>query len=288
MNLPEDLANRVLDAIGSEIVIGDMQEGTREAQVLLRSYGECLRQLLRAARWNFARKDAPLVLLADSSGQTPNVGTKVPQPWIYEYEYPIDCMKARFVPWNYASTGAPVPPNNIVNPWPVPPGLSVAPNPPVQRPAPFVEAMDVNYAPPEGTLWWEVQGVSPAGRTVILTNVQCAQLVYTAYIPYPSMWDSQFRAALVAYLASEVALALSKDKKFGLTLRGQNIAIAKQKIAEARISDGNEGMYSVKKNPDWMRVRNTGGGRWGGDEWGGGWYGGCGYDNIGFSDGSYY
>lgn len=292
--LPTDVANQALDAIGSENIIGDLEEGTREAQVLLRAYRECLRQLLRAAHWNFARKTTPLTLLADATGQTPNVGNQVPQPWIYEYEYPVDCVKARFVPWNYNAVTTPIPPGNVVPPnsqaaletnLGAPPWVGQA-----QRAALWCEATDFNYPPPQGQIWWQTQGVSPVGRTVILTNQLYAQLVYTAYLPYPTVWDPLFRAAMVAYLASEVALPLTKDKKFGLTIRAQQIAIAKEKVMQARVTDGNEGVANSDIPVDWMNARRSGG------YWGGGWnnagsgpgYLWAGYDSIGFSDGSVY
>jgi hypothetical protein len=296
MNLPTDVANQALDAIGSEIVLGDIEDGTREASVLLRAYRNCLMQLLRAANWDFARRTAPLSLLADATGQTPNVGTIVPVPWTYEYQYPIDCAKLRFVPYNQPGTQSPIPPGNIQ--------ISTAPQttgtqqPPLfgQRliPAPFVISQDNNYPPPAGTINWEVQGVSPQGRTVILTNVQNAHAVYTSIVLYPSVWDPLFRNAMVAYLASEVTLALTKDKRLGLTLRAQQIQIAKEKLREARAVDGNEGWYSSDIRVDWMAARNTGGAWWNstlgpgfGPGTGGGWWGG-GFNSLSFSDGSAY
>jgi hypothetical protein len=127
---------------------------------------------------------------------------------------------------------------------------------------------------------------------VILSNVQNARCVYTFTALYPSTWDHLFRAAMVAYLASEIAISLAKDKKFGLTMRAQNIEIAKQKIMQARISDGNEMWASSDIRVDWMDFRNAGrGGPWGPN---GGWGGDCGCfgsgwsGTLGFSDGSAY
>ena len=286
----EDVANQAIDAAGLDFTIGDMEEGTRPAQVVTRHYWQCLRQLLRAAHWDFARATAPLLLLADATGSTPNVGTVVPLgQFIYEFAYPIDCMKARFIPWNYAAQnpGAPagnlVPPNNNL---PLTSGQQQGYMGQPLRPARFTIATDTNYPAAQGTDYDAVQGISPAGRTVILTNVQNAQLVYTRLMLYPQNWDVQFRAGLVAYLASEIALPLAKDKKLGLELRAAQIAIAKDKIQQARITDGNEGTYSSDIKVDWLHARKAGYGRWG--EWGntsqgivwGGW------DSIAFSDGS--
>lgn len=385
-NLPASVANEALLAAGINAQIGDLTEGSAEARAMLVKYGECMRQLLRAAPWNFCRKQAPLVLLADATSQTPSVGTIVVQPWIYEYALPGDCMRARFVPQNYltpTTTGlgnislpsTPLYPNEM----PASPGMRLVP-------ARWLEATDFNYpvtpqpsnayelgtalditsatqaspitlgipgntisngalvyvsgvtgmtelnggtyavenatgtsiqltdadtipinstawsayvsggtvtpiqaTPPasqpwgEGTQWWTQQGLGPQQRTVILTNVKGAQLVYNAFVPYPSQWDSLFRAAMVAYLAAEVALPLAKDKKFGLALRQQNIAIAKEKIIMARVADGNEGWHSADITPDWLRVREQGHERRGlNGDWGSG--GGLGYFYGGWGD----
>jgi hypothetical protein len=292
-NTPTDIAQQAIDACGLEVELGDIEDGTREARVLLRAYWQCLRQLHRAVHWDFARKQAPMVLLADASGNTPDVGTMVPTPWLYEYEYPIDCMKARCVPWNWYNQSSPIPPGNIqISDVPQTTGTG-QPFQWGQRiiPSRFVVATDYNYPPPDGQITWEVQGVSPQGRTVILSNVKYAQIIYTSLMLYPSVWDSLFRAAMVAYLASEVVLPLSKDKKFGLTIRAQQIAIVKEKITAARIADGNEGTYSSDIPVDWMRTRYVGGG-WGKGVAGGVPGGGCdygswaGYDSMALADGS--
>lgn len=299
---PTDIANRALDAIGvPEMALGDIQDGSQQAQILLRSYGECRDQLLRGAHWQFARAQAPMVLLADATGQTPNVGTIVPAvQFIYEYEWPIDCLKLIYVPWYQGQVGSVVPPGNIQLPPNVPQVTGLGQAPPAgtrPRPTPYLVMTDQNYPPPAGTINWEVEGISPQGRKVILTNVKQAQLVYTRKLVYPSTWDALFRSAMVAYLASEVALAIWAKKgnpKFGLELRGQQIAIVKGKLDQARIADGND-MWAKNDIPvDWMQVRNTGGG-WFGPGWAGGYGGGFGggafwggWDQCSFGDGSVY
>lgn len=277
MNLPSDIANQALDAIGSEVVLGDIEDGTRPAQVCLRAYRQCLMQLLRTAPWDFARKTAPLVLLADATGQTADVGTLVPQPWVYEYTYPTDCVKARFVIHGQVANSItpPITPVQVQYPWLGYPG----------RAARFLVATDHNYPPPPGQITWEVQGVSPASRTVVLTDIQNAQLVYTALMLYPSVWDPLFRAAMVAYLASEVALALTTDKKLGLQLRDEQIKIAKLKLDQARLADGNEGITVMDIPTDWIQARSACYGYGSLDRYSGYGYG---YDSCTFADGSIY
>lgn len=292
---PTDVSQQAIDAIGSEVVLGDISEGTREAAVILRAYRQCLMQLLRAVHWNFARRQAPMTLLGDATGQTPGVGVLVAVPWRFCYMLPIDCMKVRFVPWNPSTVTGGVPTGNIQPPnssAPIVAGLGSQPQIGSQlRPARFLEAVDTNYPPPGGSQSWEVQGVSPQGRTVILTNVQNASLVYTGLMNYPSNWDAQFRAAFVAYLASEIALPLYKDKKLGMAIANRQIGIAKQKIMAARVTDGNEGVHQSSFSTDWIQFRRTGGRGLGDSNMGGG--DGPGYmwgswDACGFSDGSAY
>lgn len=269
-SLPADIANQALDAAGLNSTIGDLQEGSDSAQVLLRAYSQCLRQLLRAVHWNFARQQSPLLLLADATGQTPNVGTNVIAPWVYEYAYPINCVKARFVPWSPAGLTPPIPAGNIVpsnGGSPLFGGIGVPVAGAALRPARWLEAFDPNFPAAAGSMFWEVQGSSPVGSAVILTNVQNANLVYTALMSYPSVWDSQFRAAMVAFLASEVAFPLWSRKgqaKLGMAVRNDQMKIAASKIMAARLTDGNEGWHSSEFTPDWMRYRNTGSGYGGG------------------------
>jgi hypothetical protein len=294
MFLPADVANQALDAAGVDFTIGDLEEGTKPAQVLLRQYGICLRALLRAAHWDFARVQLPLTLLADATGQTANVGQIVPIPWTYEYLYPADCMKLRFIPWNYGQNVA-VPAANIQIPNTP---LTTAPGPPWWvnqriRPSRFLIGTDPNYPSQPGQLFWEAQGESPAGSTVIMSNVQNATAIYTRFMPYPNTWDALFRSAMVAYLASEIVMPLQKDKKLAMTLRNQQIEIAKAKIKEARVIDGNEGFYSSDVRVDWMATRRgrgyggPGWGGWGGGDDGPGMFFGA-YDACGFADGSAY
>src|ERR1700733_8418344 len=126
---PEDIVNQAADAVGaSEQVIGDIQQGTTLARIALRHYIPCLNQLLRGAYWNFSRRQVPMLLLgaapgfgpAVPSGNTPPYGSQVIQPWVFEYAPPIDCVAARFVPWNNSLPQSSTPSNNISVP-PVPP-----------------------------------------------------------------------------------------------------------------------------------------------------------------------
>ena len=261
--IPSDIANQALDAIGSDVVLGDIEDGSREAQVILRAYGQVIRQLLRSANWNFAGKVEPMTLLADASGATPTAGTQTLMNALYEYAYPVDCVRARFVLYPPTTTSTGTPSGNITtgSVAPISTALLGGYGTPLFK-ARFKLANDPNYPPVPGQQWWDVSGLSPTGRLVVLTNAPNALLSYTAFIPYPSMWDALFREAVVAALASRIALPLTKDRKFGLVIRREQLAIAKDAIERARVVDGNENPSSSDIPVDWLRSRNSGYG-WG-------------------------
>lgn len=286
---PTGVANEALSASGVDLMLGDIQEGTDLANACLRHYYPALSQLLRTAGWNFARKFAPLTLVADATGQTANVGTSVPTTaFLYAYAYPTDCAFLRYIPWNPEIT-PPVPATNIVPPdfsSPLVDGLNTQNAVPMgQIPARFLVSGDLNNLE-EGASNVGV-GSSPISRTVICTNVRSAKAIYTFNATYPNLWSSQFREAMVAYLAALIVLKVNPDKKMGMTLRGQNIAIAKERIKAARVSEGKESWSSSDLSVDWMRFRNSGGGRW--NAWGlnsgvGDWS--CNYGDIGWGTGN--
>jgi hypothetical protein len=295
---PTDVARQALDAIYWSEQIADIEEGSDMANIILRAWDECQKQLLRAAHWDFARKQQPMQLLADVTGNTANVGTVVPYPWLYSYEYPIDCVKARFVPANYQNPSMLIPAGNIQAPaTPVVTGLAASFLGGRLIPTRFLVASDQNNLPQIGAVPWDVPGVSPTGRTVILSNVKEATLVYTMRAPYPSVWDPLFRSAFVAYLASEIAGAIwaKKDLNMGLKVRDEQIKIVTSKVKDARAVSGNEGGPSTSDiRVDWMDNRRSGG-PWAGGYWsgsGGNWGPGdpgvlgYGWDGLGLANGA--
>lgn len=299
---PTGIANLALDAAGIPFQLGDIEQGGREADVTLRAYGECLRMLLRAAPWQFARKQVPLLLLADASGATPDVSTLVPggyaSRFCYAYAMPIDCARVRYIPANQ-NAGPGTPSGNITPPNPT---LPIVPATSQnwqygQRiiPTPFLVTNDPDFTSQPGSNAEFVQGQSPIGNTVILSNVQNATIVYTFNVIYPSLWDHLFRGAMVAYLAQYIAFPLwsSRNKPdLGMKVRDQQVLIARQMVTEARVADGNEMWATTAHVPDWVRFRRAGGGLGnysplggGGDLgcWGSGWGG-----SLSFADGSAY
>lgn len=271
---PADVANEVLQKIMWPERIGDLEEGTDMSNAILQKWDECLKSLLRSAKWGCARKQAPILLLADVTGNTANVGTAVPYPWIYEYAYPIDAVMARFIPMNWQNPSTIVPADNIQLPQtPLNTGIGNTFLGGKIVPSRFIVTNDFNYPPQIGAVPWDVPGVSPQGRTVILSNVKDAILVYTVQVLYPSIWDSLFRAAFVAYLASEVAgiIWAKKDMATGLKVRDEMIKAVTGIVTKARAESANEGGPSTSDlRVDWVDARRSGG------AWAGGYYNGAG------------
>ncbi len=150
-------------------------------------------------------------------------------PWTYTYEWPVDCVNARYV---RGHLGLPVP--FIVGDYPIPSDLE--------------------------SDWPLNEGHSPESTRVIMTNQgPPIEFVYTGIISYPSMWDPLFEQAVVAVLASRLAMPLLEDKAFARTLRADNIAIAREILIQARVRDGNEGFHVIpEREAPWVRARYGG------------------------------
>jgi hypothetical protein len=239
---PVDICNMALDNIGSRLGITSLDPPLPQpnAGLCARHYQPKMDALARAAHWNCMRLQKPLSVLKAAQGtpENPN-GTTIPIPPIpyqYEYAYPSDCLKARYI--------LPNPPNMNTSPPLFGGGTSFTPawNPPAGYP--FAVAIDTDAKDNQ--------------INVILTNLQFAQLVYTGRILNPSLWDPQFQLAATAFLGAWLVNAIKRDA----AVLKEQIAIASEIVTQARISDGNEGTLSVDHEPDWMRVRGiTGFGR---------------------------
>jgi hypothetical protein len=294
MMLPADIVNRSLNALGIDMSIGAFSDGTRESEAARRIYLDTLRQLLRGANWNFARKMAGLQLLGDSSGQTLDpigvpISTNVEPPWLYAYAWPTDGVKARWLPWNMIPPGTAVPPmTNIAAAANGQMGL---------QPARFLVSSSDQFPSIVGQTDWDnlpdpVEGAGLINRRIVLTNVPNAMLVYTKLTLEIEEWDSLFTEAMVALLASRLAMIVIDDKKLAITERAQQIAIAKESIAIARTANANDAGFpqSVNHEAVWIKARVGGTRRWGG-AWDQGGFPGYfyqGWDSVGFADGSVY
>lgn len=266
MTSPVDLCNLALDQISARTSITSLSPpapaNNIAAAACARLYQLQADAVFRSAHWNSARKQGALTLLKAAIGTPENPAGSLPQPpipWRYEYGYPDDCLKVRFVipaPSLPATTTALM--TNV--------GINYQPI--VCTGMPFVPAIDTD--------------ANGNQVRVILTNAPMAQAVYTARIANVDLWDPMLQNAVIGALASWlVSPVAGSDEKKKLA-----IAMASGLIQQARISDGNEGITTTDHEPDWMAARNTGSGFWGWSVSGGGFI--AGWDSWTGGDGASY
>lgn len=301
--VPANIVNQALISFGYSRRIGNMREGSKAAEAMLEVYAPTLEEISRGAPWNCLRKQAAMTLLQDATqGSAAPVGTGTPGMglWLFEYAWPIDCMKARYVPYT-GNINPAVPVGNITPPDSAAPTTTLPAPFPYARtiPAPFQVTLDmVPNVKGAITNWNQLpdldnaQGQAYNQQTVILTNQMSASLVYTARVESPNLWDVSLRQAIVAMLAAKTVLYLEEDKKLAQVKQANAIKIAKDALMRARVDDGNEGLTNTSHIPDWIRARRSGGyaGNAGFNGLGGGagdsWY--QGWESTPFPDGTAY
>lgn len=239
-----DLCNVALDAIGSQITIQGINPaappGSLAAQVASRNYQIQTDAVFRTANWGSARKQATLTMLKAALGTPENPDGSLPQPpypWLYEYGYPSDCLKVRFLLPTPTTPGTETPPMSNT-------GIGY---PPLANPRiPFTKAVDN-----------DAEGNEIA---VILTNARVAQAIYTKRVSNPDLWDVQLQVAVISALAAYFVNPINRNAQ----LMSERTQIAANLLIQARIADGNEGVSTTDHYPDWMQVRSVGGGIWSG------------------------
>jgi len=108
MTTQTDMVNRALQTFGSRTTVTAAElaaNGSNEAIQANIIYDAFRRRLLRMAPWNCAFNIAALNYITSAQGTPENTspGTNLWQrgqpapPWAYEYQYPIDCLRACYV-----------------------------------------------------------------------------------------------------------------------------------------------------------------------------------------------
>lgn len=297
---PATICNQAIDKLGEPgQIIGDITDGTAVAEAARRNYGQGLRQLLRTAHWNFARKRAKLQLLGDATGSAstdvPPVSSDVEQPWAYAYAWPTDAVQGRWLPWTPInaqpenSSGVPLTTgNSAIAQYNFVPGC-------------FLISSSDKYPIVEGQIGWDqlpdlqrTEGLGLTSRKVILTNCCEAHFVYTRLVTQIEEWDDLFREAFVTMMAIVLApTVLKADPKRAMAERDRLIAVLKMAVADARVANGNESGWpqTTDFESSYVRARNWGAG-WGGYGSGYGGFGsfaagpggmgyfGCGFDSL--------
>lgn len=249
------IANMALGLSGSRSIIANFSENTPSANAAALWYDRDRLFMLRAYRWNFARFQGPLTLLATAPGVDAQPATNLPWPFMpfaYCYSYPSNCAK-----FNYILPTFNGPQTQIATAW-------------QGGPQPIIPFVVSSYDNQSG------QAVE-----AIFTNQQAAYGTWTRDITAPGLFDSMFVEAFATRLAGSITMQLN-----GLSpLVAQLFAKAEAIIAQANAQDGNEGTHTLNTIPDWIRARGyasdwigpgygygAGGGDFGGwGGWGGGW-----------------
>jgi len=264
VTIPVDICNMSLGMIGARATISSINpsDGSNEANVCATYYTPVLRMLLRSAHWSCARKQIIATQLKARfiNGQLST--NPPPQPWNFEYAYPSDCLKERFIlkicPQNTPST----PLTSGTGQYPVAEQVAGF--------ARFTPALDTD------------SNGNPI--KVFLTDQGQAQLVYTADISQsPDLWDAQFLMGASHALASYLVNPLARNKD----LLADMVGGAKSAIDSARATDGNEALPSTDNIPDWIRIRSIGGFGFNAAN-GGNQLGMCGWDSMSFPGGLTY
>jgi hypothetical protein len=219
-----DVCNRALSEACTQSVISSLDESSPEAVQCKLWFGKTVERILRAAPWGFARRQVELTLLGTA------VDSTAPFPFLYKYRYPTDCEKFRYVlpqPINDPDPAAPMVYTGqpVAGPW--------TPN----RNNRYLVAADY-------------EGGIPS--KVILTNVQFALGVYTAYVDNPDLWDSGFEDAVISALAFKLVNPLTGS----LQLRQDLRATAEVAIRNAQADNANEAITRYEHTPDWIAARN--------------------------------
>lgn len=236
---PTSVCQQSLLLIGAKTSLSSIfpSDGSTGADACAILYTPVITNLLRAAHWGFARKQIAAAqlkaLYVNGTLQTGN--NAPPTPWWFEYAYPSDCLKARFI----LNT---CPQTNVQPPLTTGSGQYQVPQTAVGF-SRFTPALDTD------------SNNNPV--KVILTNQPQAQLVYTADLSVlPDLWDSEFYMAATAALAAYLVNPLARNA----ALMKQMVDMATGSIAVARATDGNEGLPSQDNIPDFIRIRGAGGG----------------------------
>lgn len=176
----EDVVNYALDLIGYDRRIGDIYEGSRPSKVALDLYGQTRDELLRKNAPGFANRNVALTLQKSaptggygSSAWAPS--TNPPPPWLYQFAYPIDCLRL----------------------------LYLEPTPSV---IPVTNPLPLRYK------IYNDQVAVPPDR-VILANMSPLIAVYVGQVTDMTTWDPLFTELMGKALATKFIIALTKNQQ---------------------------------------------------------------------------
>lgn len=105
MTTTVDIVNQALQAFGSRTTVQSLTENSNEAIQANLILTRTRDALIRMAPWNCVTKYANLTYVSSQAGtpENPNQGPNVwvpglpAIPWTYEYQYPVDCCRFRYI-----------------------------------------------------------------------------------------------------------------------------------------------------------------------------------------------
>lgn len=219
---PVDICNMALSKMGARVKINSLQTDVSPAAVNCNIwYNHLRRLLLRSAPWGFARTTVLLTQTGSILNNPPNND----YPWLFNYAYPADCVRFRYL---------------------------VPSPPPQQTVSPPIAGQPLVWYPwmaPNRANRYVVSNVQDA--KVITTNLDMAIGVYNKDVTDCDLFDEGFVDALSAALANELIMPLAGN----VALKSGFVNIAKMSLDEAKAADGNEAIASVDTTPDWIAVR---------------------------------
>ncbi len=263
MASPVSIINESLSEIGQQVQINSFDDNTPAARAASILYLPKMQMLARTAPWDKFRAQIALTQLKATVINGVTSSDPPPSPWNYEYAYPSDCLKARFIQPTPQAVEAGVP-------------LTTAPN-----------ASLVCNGLPTNTPFVVGTDFDSGGNSIsiILTNLYQAQLIYNRDLcNIPDLWDPLFHAAATALLGAYLINALARDS----AQMNQQIGLAKSVIDQARAASANESISNADHSPDWINIRQAGGVRWGANQGGPNGVSYAWWDSCAFPDGSFY
>lgn len=178
---PADVVNLSLRRMGYKLRVGSLFDGSKAANNALDIYAQTRDELMRQDDIaGFAKRTIQPALLKSAPpggyipGLTPWDPLLYPQlPYLFEYQYPDDCLKVR-----------------ALKPVPI-----------------FIPNFD-----PQPNVWEigndNTFSTPPTSRKVIFCFVAQTALTYTGQVTDPSLWEADFTEAMAATLARRLAPCL--------------------------------------------------------------------------------
>ena len=157
----ELLCNEALRKIGVKKRIGSAYEGSEVAKACLELFSQTRDELLQREEWPFAMREVELSI----------VGVSAPSPWTFEYGYPSDCLRIRYLQPDLTHADPFDPQPTLFLPW-----NDQRPNPPIRA---------------------------------ILSDTAAAMLIYVGRITDPNTWDAAFTHAFISSLAEHLVVPLA-------------------------------------------------------------------------------